>query len=70
VVVAVVDNGPGIPTEMLPDSLFEPFRTGKAGGSGIGLWQVKKMVESLGGGITAANGEDGGARFEIRLPMR
>ncbi len=70
VVVAVVDNGPGIPTEMLPDSLFEPFRTGKAGGSGIGLWQVKKMVESLGGSIAAANASDGGARFEIRLPMR
>jgi putative PEP-CTERM system histidine kinase len=70
VVVAVADNGPGIPAELLPEVLFEPFKTGKAGGSGIGLWQVKKMVESLGGSIAAANASDGGARFEIRLPMR
>ena len=66
--LAVVDDGPGIPAELLPDRLFGPFKTTKTNGSGIGLWQVKKLVESLGGTIQAENVEGGGARFVIRLP--
>ena len=62
------DNGPGIPAELLPDRLFEPFKTTKPNGSGIGLWQVKKLVESLGGDIEAENVESGGARFVVCLP--
>ncbi len=70
VFVEIVDNGPGIPAELLPDILFEPFKTTKTGGSGIGLWQVKRLTESIGGKITAANTETGsGARFVIQLPM-
>ena len=68
-VVEVADNGPGIPAELLPEALFEPFKTSKDGGSGIGLWQVRRMVESLGGVITAENVEKGGARFVVRLPL-
>ncbi len=68
-VVEVIDNGPGIAAELLPDGLFEPFKTGKNGGSGIGLWQVKKVVTSLGGSVSADNNPDGGARFMIRLPL-
>lgn len=57
------DNGPGIPLKLLPDHLFEPFISLKPKGSGIGLWQVKRLVESLGGEITANNVETGGAWF-------
>ncbi len=60
-VVEIIDNGPGIATELLPDILFEPFKTRKEGGSGIGLWQVKRVVTSLGGTISADNKLDGGA---------
>lgn len=68
--VEIVDNGPGILAELLPDSLFEPFRTSKDGGSGIGLWQVKRLVTNLGGTITATNNNpDGGAQFVIALPL-
>ena len=69
VVVEVVDHGPGIPAELLPEALFEPFKTSREGGTGIGLWQVKRMTTALGGSIAAANNENGGARFEIRLPL-
>ncbi len=34
--------------ELLIDVLFEPFKTSKDGGSGIGLLQVKRVVASLG----------------------
>jgi len=62
------DNGPGILPEMLPDRLFEPFITAKTKGSGIGLWQVRRLVWSLGGEIRAQNAETGGARFLLRFP--
>ncbi|MCK5232018.1 MAG: PEP-CTERM system histidine kinase PrsK, partial [Desulfobulbaceae bacterium] len=68
-VIEIEDNGPGIPEELLPDILFEPFRTGKSKGSGIGLWQVKQLINSLNGEISAENVKGGGARFTVRLPI-
>jgi putative PEP-CTERM system histidine kinase len=68
-VIEIADNGPGIRPELLPDHLFEPFKTTRDGGSGIGLWQVKRVITSLGGRIAASNHPDGGgARFTMRLP--
>jgi putative PEP-CTERM system histidine kinase len=69
VVIEVIDNGPGIAEELLPDLLFEPFKTMKDGGSGIGLWHVKRLVTALGGSVSAENRAEGGARFVIRLPL-
>ena len=68
-IVAVIDNGPGIAEELLPDVLFEPFKTSKDGGSGIGLWQVKRVAASLGGSVSAENIAEGGARFVVKLPL-
>lgn len=68
-VVEIIDNGPGIAEELLPDVLFEPFKTSKDGGSGIGLWQVKRVAASIGGSVSAENRLEGGARFVIRLPL-
>ena len=65
----LLDNGPGIANDLLPDRLFEPFKTGKEGGSGIGLWQVKRNVHCLGGTILAENVQDYGASFRILLPI-
>ncbi len=68
VLVEILDNGPGIAQELLPDGLFEPFTTSKDGGSGIGLWQVRRVMMSLGGTVSAENRPQGGARFAISLP--
>jgi len=67
--IEVMDNGPGIAEELLPDLLFEPFKTTKKGGSGIGLWQAKRLATALGGSISAGNLPEGGARFVVRLPF-
>ncbi|WP_457577545.1 ATP-binding protein [Desulfomarina sp.] len=67
IVITILDNGPGILEALLPDALFEPFKTTKKGGSGIGLWQVKKLVEKLDGTIIAGNRKNGGARFQLKL---
>jgi two-component system C4-dicarboxylate transport sensor histidine kinase DctB len=68
VVITVRDNGAGIADL---ESLFEPFYTTKAPGDGVGLGLAisSGIVNDLGGRLTARNGRDGGAVFEIRLPL-
>ena len=75
VTIVVSDSGPGIPDDFLP-SLFEPFRQADAsttrshGGLGLGLSIVKHLVESHGGTVSAARGENGaGSAFTVRLPV-
>ncbi len=69
VLIELTDNGPGLPEKLLPDAIFEPFKTTKPKGSGIGLWQVRQIVTSLGGAIMAVNSESGGAHFIVTLPV-
>nr|WP_323768694.1 ATP-binding protein [Antarctobacter sp.] len=66
--LTVRDNGTGI--EDL-ESLFEPFYTTKLPGDGVGLGLAisSGIVSELGGRLTARNGEDGGAVFEMQLPI-
>ncbi len=68
VILEIRDNGPGIPEELLPEGLFAPFTTTKESGSGVGLWQVKRLVTALGGKIRAENMDAGGAVFVVELP--
>jgi two-component system, OmpR family, sensor kinase len=65
VVLTVRDDGPGIPDRLLRE-IFERFRSGDPGGSGVGLWLSRWVAEAHGGTLTARN--DGGAVFELRLP--
>ena len=73
--ITVQDTGPGIPPEHLP-RVFDRFykvdaaRAGTAvpSGSGLGLSIVRAIIERHGGTVSAANGSDGGAVFELRLP--
>lgn len=66
--IEVVDNGPGIPAEVL-SRLFTPFVTTKDKGTGLGLALAQKAVVCHDGSIAAANTEQGGARFVITLPI-
>ncbi|MBT8424908.1 MAG: sensor histidine kinase [Silicimonas sp.] len=68
VLITVRDNGHGI--EDL-ENLFEPFYTTKAPGDGVGLGLAisSGIVNDLGGRLTARNGKNGGAVFEITLPL-
>jgi PAS domain S-box-containing protein len=66
--VTVMDEGPGI-----PDSLYERvftrfWRSGKRGGTGLGLYIVRGLVEAHGGSIEIGRSPAGGARFRFALP--
>jgi two-component system nitrogen regulation sensor histidine kinase GlnL len=66
--IAVVDNGPGVPEEMLP-RLFTPFATSKAHGTGLGLAISRRIVEAHGGRIEVRNRSGGGAEAAVYLPF-
>ncbi|MBI3196269.1 MAG: PAS domain S-box protein [Rhodospirillales bacterium] len=69
--IAVEDSGPGISAEILP-RLFVSFVTTKPSGkgTGLGLRICRRILEEMGGRITAANRAEGGARFEVLLPSQ
>ena len=72
-VVWIEDEGPGIPEAHL-ERVFERFfsyrpRTDAARHTGLGLSIVKAIVENEGGSVRASNRPEGGARFEVRLPL-
>lgn len=66
-VIQISDDGNGISEIDLPH-IFDRFYKGKKGNFGLGLAIAKSAVESMGGTITAFNG-DTGAVFEIKLPF-
>lgn len=70
IVIAVDDQGPGVPEE-LRERLFEPFYTTKSHGTGLGLATTQHIAASHGGSITCEPAPGGGgARFVLRLPAR
>jgi signal transduction histidine kinase len=64
--IEVADDGPGIAPGLLA-SIFQPHVSTKPITSGLGLYIVRSLVEQNGGTVTAANGENGGAIFRIRV---
>jgi signal transduction histidine kinase len=66
--VLVRDDGPGVDPALRP-RLFEPFATGRADGTGLGLALSRRIVERQGGTLRLLEGEPGGASFELVLPL-
>jgi two-component system nitrogen regulation sensor histidine kinase NtrY len=66
VVIEIRDHGPGVPPEMA-DRIFDPYCTGKAGGTGLGLALVKQTIELHGGTISLSQTPGGGATFRVRM---
>jgi signal transduction histidine kinase len=65
--LCVQDTGSGIPAELL-EQVFEPLYTTKPGGTGLGLYIVKEIVEAHGGRITVESVAGEGTIFTITLP--
>ncbi|MEU0252584.1 ATP-binding protein [Streptomyces sp. NPDC006184] len=67
--VTVSDEGPGIPEESMNRVFTRFWRGSKRGGTGLGLYIVKGIVEVHGGTITVGRAPGGGAEFRFTLPV-
>ena len=66
--IEVIDDGPGIPPELLPD-VFERFAKDPASpGSGLGLAIARDLVQAHGGTIEAISPAGQGTTIRVRLP--
>ncbi len=72
IVFNVVDDGVGIPEDVMP-AIFQPFEThaahGHRGGAGLGLSIVKSLVELHGGGVDIRSEEGKGTTATVRIPV-
>ena len=66
--VSVTDNGPGVGAAVA-STMFRPFVTTKARGTGLGLALVQKIVVTHNGRVSAVNADAGGARLTVTLPV-
>jgi two-component system sensor histidine kinase KdpD len=70
--VIIEDDGPGLPAGD-PDELFNKFQRGRSEsevtGAGLGLAICRSIARAHGGDIRASNRAEGGARFEVTLPI-
>ncbi|MEV0192084.1 ATP-binding protein [Kitasatospora purpeofusca] len=66
--VTVSDEGSGIPEEAVPRVFTRFWRGSRRGGTGLGLYIVKGIVEAHGGSIRVDRAPGGGARFRFVLP--
>jgi signal transduction histidine kinase len=71
--VSVIDDGPGIPADILP-TLFQrytraPSDSADAGGTGLGLLIVREIVEAHGGTVGVDSTPGRGSRFWFRVPL-
>jgi signal transduction histidine kinase len=66
--VMVNDSGPGVP-QADRERIFRPFYTSKRTGTGLGLALVQKIIVFHNGRITVDSSPQGGASFQITLPI-
>lgn len=72
VTIAIRDNGFGVPAEIQP-RIFDPFFTTKevGKGTGLGLFVVHQIVvQGHGGEVHCLNPPNGGAEFQVKLPLK
>ncbi len=69
--VTISDNGSGMEAGFIRDRLFQPFETTKGNaGMGIGVYESREFIRSLGGVITVESEVGRGTVFTLRLPGR
>ncbi len=68
-VVEIADNGAGMSEEFVRERLFRPYQTTKPQGMGIGMYESSQYINGIGGRIEADSSPNGGARFQVVLPL-
>jgi hypothetical protein len=66
--IAVKDEGPGIPPDLL-ERVLEPFFTTKHRGTGLGLPTAQRIIERHGGTLALSSPPGGGTLVRVTLPL-
>jgi putative PEP-CTERM system histidine kinase len=67
--IAIIDNGCGMSADFIKTRLFKPFDTTKGNaGMGIGVYEAKQFIESIGGMMKVTSFENKGTIFNLSIP--
>ncbi|HEX9806248.1 MAG TPA: XrtA/PEP-CTERM system histidine kinase PrsK, partial [Alteraurantiacibacter sp.] len=66
--IEITDSGEGMNSEFIRTQLFKPFHSSKPGGFGIGAFEARELIRTMGGRLEVESQEGLGTRFFIRLP--
>ena len=69
VIVRVEDQGQGMSARFVRHELFQPFRSTKPDGFGIGAYEAREIARAHGGRLEVASREDEGTVFTVALPL-
>ena len=70
-VIEIEDTGSGMDSDFIRDNLFKPFSSTKGlTGMGIGLFESREYIRSLGGEISVKSTPGLGTKFSIKLPFK
>ena len=67
--IEIIDSGTGMSPEFIRTRLFRPFHSSKQGGFGIGAYEAREMIRSMGGRLDVESREGEGTRFQLRFPL-
>lgn len=68
-IITIEDNGTGMSEDFIQNQLFKPFATTKSGkGMGIGVYQAREYIESIGGTVSVESAVSVGTTFTISIP--
>ncbi len=68
--LAIVDDGAGMEAEFIEHGLFRPFASTKGlTGMGIGAYQTREYIRSIGGDVQVTSTPGAGTRFTLRIPL-
>ncbi|MES2903406.1 MAG: XrtA/PEP-CTERM system histidine kinase PrsK [Pseudomonadota bacterium] len=65
--ISIIDQGPGMDSEFIRTRLFQPFASTKDGGFGVGAFEARSLVASMGGRLTVDSRPGKGSRFTIHM---
>ncbi|MXO46822.1 PEP-CTERM system histidine kinase PrsK [Erythrobacter vulgaris] len=69
-VVQIIDSGRGMTPTFLRNGLFKPFVSSREDGFGIGAYEAREMIRSMGGRVEVESRVDLGTRFTLSLPLQ
>lgn len=69
-VIDVVDSGEGMDAGFVRDQLFQPFRSTKSGGYGIGAYESRQIIGEMGGRLDVISRPGAGTTMRVILPLQ